>query len=97
MQSKDAFASSRTWDPNQRNFTVEPGMRPSSRPFVLHSHGELLSLTTTLCMKIKATVLQQQLNPINIYLPRLIVKLVSCHEAFSEQNTSEAHNCPNIL
>jgi hypothetical protein len=97
MQSEDAFASSRTQDSNQRNFTVELGLRPSPGPFVLHCHGELRSLTTMLCMEIKATVLQQQLNPINFYLPQLIVKLVSFCEAFGEWDTPEARNYPNIF
>jgi hypothetical protein len=97
MQIEDAFASSRTWDLNQRNFTVEPGLCSSPGPFIFHCHGELRSLTAMLNMEIKATVLQQQLNPVNIYLPRLIVKLVSFCEAFSGRDTLEAQNCPNIF
>jgi hypothetical protein len=37
------------------------------------------------------------LSPINLYLPQLIVKLISFHEAFSGWNTPKACNCPNIL
>jgi hypothetical protein len=97
MYSEDAFASSRTQDTNQRNFIVEPGLRPSPEPFVLHYHSELRSLTATLRLEIKAAILQQQLNPINFYLPRLILKHVSFHEAFSRRDTPEAQNCPNIF
>jgi hypothetical protein len=97
MQSKDAFALSKTRDLNQRNIIVEPCLRPSPRPFVLHCHDELRSLTATLHLEIKVAVLQQQLSPINFYLPRLIVKLVSFCEAFSRHDALKAQNYPNIL
>jgi hypothetical protein len=77
MQCEDAIASPRTWDLNQRNFATEPNLRPSPGSFVFHGHCELRSLTTMLCLKVQTTVLQQQLDPINIYLPWLIMKLVS--------------------
>jgi hypothetical protein len=97
MQGEDAFASPRTRDPNQRNFTVKPSLWPSPGPFVLHRHHELHTLTTMLCMKIQTTILQQQLNLINDYLPWLIVKFVSFREAFSGRDTLEARNYPNVF
>jgi hypothetical protein len=97
MQSEDAFTPSRTWALKKMNFAVKSGLRPSSGPFVLDSHGELRLLTAIFCMKINATILPLHFNPINIYLPWLIVKLVSFREAISGRNTAEARNCPNIL
>jgi hypothetical protein len=90
MKGEDAFASSITRDPNERNFTIKPSLQPSLEPFVLHHHCELRTLTTMLCMKIQTTVLQHQLNLVNIYLPRLIVKFVPLREAFSGWDTPEA-------
>jgi hypothetical protein len=79
------------------NFAVKSGFRPSFGPLVLDSHSELRSLTTEFYMEIKATILSPRLNSINLYLPRLIVELISFHEAFSGRNTHEACNCPHIL
>jgi hypothetical protein len=72
-------------------------LQPSPRPLVLHLHHELRTLTTTLCMKIQTTILQQQLNPINDYIPWLIVKFVSFQEYFNSLDTPESQNHPNIF
>jgi hypothetical protein len=41
-------------------------------------------------MEVKSSVLPLHLNPINLYLPRLIVQLISLSEALSERNATEA-------
>jgi hypothetical protein len=72
------------------NFIIKPSLWPSPGSFVLHRHHEFHMLTTMLHLKIQTTVLQHQLNPIKVYLPRLTVKFVPLCEAFSGQDTLEA-------
>jgi hypothetical protein len=64
-------------------------MRPSSGPFVHHSHSKLRSLASVLSMKIDAAILTHHLCTIHIHLPGLIVKCVSLTEALSRQNVAD--------
>jgi hypothetical protein len=73
VQSKYAFTSNGTWASEQRNLTIKPRLHPSSEPLVLDSYRKLRPLTSAFRMEVKAPILPLHLNPINLYLPQLIM------------------------
>jgi hypothetical protein len=92
-----AFTSSGAWDPDKGNLAVKPCLCPSSGPLVLNSYGKLRPHVSVFGMEIKVPVLPLHLNPINLYLPRLIVQLISLSEAISRWNAPEVSYHPNVL
>jgi hypothetical protein len=85
MQSIYTLTSTRTWAPNQGDFTTKP------------NHSKFCSLASVLGMKIDATTLPIYLRTIYVHLPQLIVKLIPLGEAFGGWNATKAHNRSNIL
>jgi hypothetical protein len=73
VQSKYAFTLNGTWASEQRNLTIKPRLHPSSEPLVLDSYRKLRPLTSAFRMEVKAPILPLHLNPINLYLPQLIM------------------------
>jgi hypothetical protein len=92
MQSKDAFASSRALILKQGNLAVKPSLCPRSGPFVLDGQSELRPLTPAFHTEVETPILPLHFNPINLYLPWLIVELIPFHEALSGRNTPKPAN-----
>jgi hypothetical protein len=68
VQSIHTLASFGTRAVNQGNFAIKPSLRPSSGPFVLHSHSKLRSLAPVLCMKVQSYCSCTSAPPPSIFL-----------------------------